>query len=163
MKARARIAACHAAREPTDSALRRRAHGSASNDGLLVEKDGFKAFFTGDSFTNWGVDNYCSQNRCFIGRDVGYEKCLKLLLDTKPDILIAAHWGPEPVSAEYLRKTLDLFQQREKLYQRLFCRGFFLANYRCLKAHGTHRLGAVSGRSRCWPDLTLRSGSWGRL
>src|SRR5262249_40492017 len=35
------------------------------HDGLLVERNGFKVFFTGDSFTNWGVDDYCSENRCF--------------------------------------------------------------------------------------------------
>jgi glyoxylase-like metal-dependent hydrolase (beta-lactamase superfamily II) len=88
--------------------------------GLLAEKNGFKVFFTGDSFANWGVDDYCSQNRCFSGRDVGYEKCFKILLDVKPDILMAAHWGPLPVSAEYLEKSLVLFQERERLYQKLF-------------------------------------------
>ena len=90
------------------------------HDGLLAEKDGQKVFFTGDSFANWGVDDYCSQNRCFTGRDTGYEKCFQILLDTRPDILMAAHWGPLPVSPEYLRKSLDLFREREKICNRLF-------------------------------------------
>lgn len=90
------------------------------HDGLLVEKDGFKVFFTGDSFANWGIDDYCSQNRCFMGRDVGYEKCFKILLEAQPDILMAAHWGPLPVSAEYLKKSINLFVEREKIYQQLF-------------------------------------------
>jgi glyoxylase-like metal-dependent hydrolase (beta-lactamase superfamily II) len=90
------------------------------HDGLLVEKDGFKAFFTGDSFANWGIDDYCSQNRCFLGRDTGYEKCFQILLQTQPNILVAAHWGPLPVSSEYLNRSLALLQEREKLYERLF-------------------------------------------
>ena len=90
------------------------------HDGLLVERDGLRVFFTGDSFANFGVDDYCSQNRCFLGPDVGYEKCLKLLLDLKPDLLVAAHWGPVPISVDYLRRALDLFTEREKLFARLF-------------------------------------------
>jgi glyoxylase-like metal-dependent hydrolase (beta-lactamase superfamily II) len=90
------------------------------HDGLLAEKDGFKVFFTGDSFANWGVDDYCSQNRCFMGREVGYERCFKVLLQAKPDILMAAHWGPLPVSSEYLKKSIALFQDRERLCQKLF-------------------------------------------
>ncbi len=90
------------------------------HDGLLVEKDGYKVFFTGDSFANWGVDDYCSQNRCFLGRDTGYEKCFQILLQTQPNLLIAAHWGPLPVSPEYLKRSMALFRERERLYQRLF-------------------------------------------
>jgi glyoxylase-like metal-dependent hydrolase (beta-lactamase superfamily II) len=90
------------------------------HDGLLVEKDGFKVFFTGDSFANWGVDDYCSQNRCFLGSDTGYEKCFQILLQTQPNILMAAHWGPLPVSTDYLNRSLRLFQERPKLYQKLF-------------------------------------------
>jgi glyoxylase-like metal-dependent hydrolase (beta-lactamase superfamily II) len=90
------------------------------HDGLLAERDGVKAFFTGDSFANFGIDDYCSQNRCFLGRDVGYEKCFRLLLDVKPDLLVAAHWGPLPISAEYLRRAQELFAEREKLFGRLF-------------------------------------------
>jgi glyoxylase-like metal-dependent hydrolase (beta-lactamase superfamily II) len=88
--------------------------------GLLVERDGFKVFFVGDSFANWGVDDYCSQNRCLLGRGVGYEKCIQVLLEARPDILMAAHWGPVPVSPEYLEKSRRLFEEREKLCQRLF-------------------------------------------
>jgi hypothetical protein len=90
------------------------------HDGLLVEKNGQKVFFTGDSFANWGVDDYCSQNRCFTGHDAGYEQCFQILLDTRPDILMAAHWGPLPVSPEYLRKSMTLFRERQGIYDRLF-------------------------------------------
>jgi glyoxylase-like metal-dependent hydrolase (beta-lactamase superfamily II) len=90
------------------------------HDGLLVERDGVKAFFTGDSFANFGIDDYCSQNRCFLGPEVGYQQCFKLLLELKPDLLVAAHWGPVPISTEYLRRALDLFAERERLFARLF-------------------------------------------
>jgi len=90
------------------------------HDGLLAEKDGQKVFFTGDSFANWGVDDYCSQNRCFTGRNNGYEQCFQILLDTRPDILMAAHWGPLPVSPDYLKKSMALFRDRQKISDRLF-------------------------------------------
>ena len=61
--------------------------------GLLVEKDGFKLFMSGDSFSNWGIDDYCSQNRNFLGPGVGFEKCLELLLEVQPDMLVNPHWG----------------------------------------------------------------------
>lgn len=89
------------------------------HDGLLVERDGTRVFFTGDSFANFGIDDYCSQNRCFLGPDVGYERCLQLLLRVKPDLLMAAHWGPVPISEEYCRRALDLLAERKKLFARL--------------------------------------------
>ncbi|MFB3922401.1 MAG: MBL fold metallo-hydrolase [Terriglobia bacterium] len=89
------------------------------HDGLLVERDGTRVFFTGDSFANFGIDDYCSQNRCFLGPDVGYERCLQLLLRVKPDLLMAAHWGPVPISEEYLRRALGLLAERKQLFARL--------------------------------------------
>ena len=88
--------------------------------GLLAEKDGFKAFFTGDSIQNWGIEDYCSYFRCFVSENRGYEKCLQILIDTEPDILVRAHTGPMGFSVEHARKTLKLVQEREKLYRKLF-------------------------------------------
>ncbi len=90
------------------------------HSGLLVEKEGFRVFFTGDSFANWGVDDYCSQNRCFLGPGIGYHKCFQILLETRPNILVAAHWGPLPISREAVARTAELFIQREELYRGLF-------------------------------------------
>jgi glyoxylase-like metal-dependent hydrolase (beta-lactamase superfamily II) len=93
------------------------------HDGMLIEYQGTRVFMSGDSFANWGIDDYCSYDRHFIGKDgeiAGYRRCLKLLLQLKPDLLCAAHWGPKPVSQEYLQKTLDLLDEREKLLAKLF-------------------------------------------
>ena len=87
--------------------------------GLLAEKDGFKAFFTGDSWANWGIEDYCTHFRCFLGEGRGYDKCLKILLDCKPDILVQAHRGPMAVTEEYLRQTRETFQKREELCRKL--------------------------------------------
>jgi len=38
----------------------------------------------------------------------------------KPDLLMAAHWGPQPVSEEYLQKTIQLLEERRKLTADLF-------------------------------------------
>jgi glyoxylase-like metal-dependent hydrolase (beta-lactamase superfamily II) len=93
------------------------------HDGTLIERDGTRVFMTGDSFADWGIDDYCSFNRNFLGKDGdinGYGRCLRLLLRLKPDLLMAAHWGPEPVSEEYLRRTLDLLEERRELMLPLF-------------------------------------------
>jgi glyoxylase-like metal-dependent hydrolase (beta-lactamase superfamily II) len=93
------------------------------HDGTLIEHDGTRVFMTGDSFANWGIDDYCSFNRNFLGKDGeinGYARCLRLLLQLKPDLLMAAHWGPEPVSEDYLRETLQLLEERQRLIAPLF-------------------------------------------
>jgi glyoxylase-like metal-dependent hydrolase (beta-lactamase superfamily II) len=93
------------------------------HDGTLVERDGTRVFMTGDSFANWGIDDYCSFNRNFLGNDGeinGYARCLRLLLKLKPDLLMAAHWGPEPVSEDHLRKTLQLLEERRNLLSPAF-------------------------------------------
>lgn len=90
------------------------------HDGLLIEHQGARVFMSGDSFANWGIDDYCSYNRNFIGKDgqkAGYERCLRLLLELKPDLLWAAHWGPEPISQDYIENTLELLQERERLFK----------------------------------------------
>jgi len=91
--------------------------------GLLIEYEGARVFMTGDSFANWGIDDYCSYNRNFlgtVGEDRGYYRCLRLLQKLNPDMLCAAHWGPEPVSQAYLQKTVDILKEREAMLTELF-------------------------------------------
>ena len=91
------------------------------HDGLLIEHDGTRLFMTGDSFADFGIDDYCSYNRNFLGKDEpGYEQCFRLLLKLKPDLLVASHWGPEPYSDEYMEKGLKLLEERRSLFAKLF-------------------------------------------
>jgi glyoxylase-like metal-dependent hydrolase (beta-lactamase superfamily II) len=91
------------------------------HDGLLIEHDGTRIFMTGDSFADFGIDDYCSYNRNFLGvAEPGYDRCFRLLLKLKPDLLVASHWGPVPYSDEYIEKALRLFEQRRALFSVLF-------------------------------------------
>jgi len=86
--------------------------------GLLIEHDGTRVFMTGDAFGNWAIGDVCSYNRNFIGEDGethGSERCLRLLLKLKPDLLYAAHWGPIRFSQKYIEKTLDILRKREAM------------------------------------------------
>jgi hypothetical protein len=45
---------------------------------------------------------------------------MRLLLMLKPDMLIAAHFGPVPFAEESLKQALALLKQREQLFGELF-------------------------------------------
>jgi hypothetical protein len=51
---------------------------------LLVEGEGLRMFFVGDSHTMSGLDDYCAQNRNFLGRGVGFQYCLSLIEKLQP-------------------------------------------------------------------------------
>jgi glyoxylase-like metal-dependent hydrolase (beta-lactamase superfamily II) len=90
--------------------------------GLLVERDGRRIFFSGDCFeaSNLGMDDACTYNRIFLGKEPGYQQSIHLLLKLRPDTLISAHYGALGFSEECLRKTLDLLVEREAQFSRLF-------------------------------------------
>jgi glyoxylase-like metal-dependent hydrolase (beta-lactamase superfamily II) len=89
--------------------------------GLLVEHDGDRLFLSGDSFANFGIDDYCAYNRNFLGtEEPGYRKCIDLLFSLKPDMLIAAHHGPVAFIPDSLSKAAALLEQRKALYAKLF-------------------------------------------
>jgi glyoxylase-like metal-dependent hydrolase (beta-lactamase superfamily II) len=88
--------------------------------GLLVERDGMRVFLSGDSFANFGIDDYCAYNRNFMGDDEpGYQRCIRLLLKLEPNMLFAAHGGPVPFAPDNLRKALTLLREREQLFANL--------------------------------------------
>ena len=89
--------------------------------GLLVEGRGVRMFFAGDSFTMAGIDDYCSGNRNLLGKDVGYEKCLRLIQKLKPTHIFNCHVNPafDFTDAE-IACMLDTLAEREKCYTELF-------------------------------------------
>lgn len=63
---------------------------------LLVRRAGNQTVcFIGDSFTPSGLDDYCLRNRCLLGDDDGYLRCLRLLEELPPrTFLINQHVEP---------------------------------------------------------------------
>ena len=59
--------------------------------GLLVERGGLRMFFVGDSFTRAGIDDYCMFNRNWLGRGVGFDRCLALIARLEPTHLFNCH------------------------------------------------------------------------
>ncbi len=93
---------------------------SLHHGGLLVEGDGPSMFFVGDSFALAGLDDYCAQNRNFLGDGVGYQRCLALLQNLHPDLLFNPHvdgaFAFTPEDYRFLRENLT---RREALIAEL--------------------------------------------
>ena len=89
--------------------------------GLLVEGRGVRMFFAGDSFTMAGIDDYCSGNRNLLGKNVGYEKCLRLIQKLKPTHIFNCHVNPAfDFTDEEITFMLGTLAEREKCYTDLF-------------------------------------------
>ncbi len=90
------------------------------HDALLVEQGDLKMLFVGDSFTPAGIDDYCAQNRNWLGRDVGFDRCLALLEQIKPTHLFNCHvdvaFQFRPEDIRFMRANLA---EREKLFGQL--------------------------------------------
>ena len=89
------------------------------HDGLLIEHDGARVFMSGDSIANFGIDDYCSYNRNFLGQEPGYQRCFRLLQQLKPDLLVAAHFGAIPFSDDYLQEGSRILRERGELFLEL--------------------------------------------
>ncbi len=91
------------------------------HDALLVEGRGLRMLFVGDSFTPAGIDDYCAHNRNFLGAGVGFDRCLALVEELKPDMLFNPHvdvafdFTPEEIAC--MRANLA---KREKSFGALF-------------------------------------------
>ncbi len=88
--------------------------------GLLVEGHGLRLFFSGDSFTPAGIDDYCAGNRNLLGAGVGYERCLALLAQLQPTHIFNCHvndaFAFTPAEIDWMQRNLV---QREELYGEL--------------------------------------------
>ncbi len=89
--------------------------------GLLVEGHGLRLFFSGDSFTMAGIDDYCAGNRNLLGETTGYMKCLRLLQQLKPTHIFNCHVDPafDFTDAE-IQQMLETLAEREKCLTDLF-------------------------------------------
>jgi len=86
---------------------------SLYHGGLLVEGNGLRLFFCGDSLTPTGLDDYCAFNRNLLGEGVGYDFCLQLLGELQPDMLFNCHVdAPFAPSSADLRRWRDLLKER---------------------------------------------------
>ena len=89
--------------------------------GLLVEGCGVRMFFSGDSFTMAGIDDYCSGNRNLLGERVGYENCIRRIQQLKPTHIFNCHVDPAfDFTDREIEFMLDTLAEREKCYGDLF-------------------------------------------
>ncbi|MEZ4867373.1 MAG: MBL fold metallo-hydrolase [Caldilineaceae bacterium] len=88
--------------------------------GLLVEGNGMRLFFGGDSFTMAGIDDYCTGNRNLLGADVGYDRCLALLAELQPTHIFNCHVACafDFTSAE-IDQMRRILAEREQIYGEL--------------------------------------------
>lgn len=89
--------------------------------GLLVEGHGVRMFFSGDSFTMAGIDDYCSGNRNLLGESVGYEKCLRLIESIQPSHIFNCHVDQAfDFTDDEIAFMLDILNERENCFTELF-------------------------------------------
>ena len=89
--------------------------------GLLVEGKDVKMFFSGDSFTMAGIDDYCAGNRNLLGNGVGYDRCLKLIQKLKPTHIFNCHVNPAfDFTNTEIDFMLNTLAEREKCFTDLF-------------------------------------------
>jgi glyoxylase-like metal-dependent hydrolase (beta-lactamase superfamily II) len=88
--------------------------------GLLAESGDLRMLFVGDSFTPAGIDDYCAQNRVWLGQGVGFDRCLELIEKIRPTHLFNCHvdqaWDFTAEQCRFMRANLA---EREKLYGEL--------------------------------------------
>ena len=83
---------------------------------LLAEQEGLRMLFVGDSHTMAGIDDYCAQNRNFLGRGVGFQYCLALIDKLRPTHIFNCHVNPAFTFTDeeirFMRQTLDERERR---------------------------------------------------
>ena len=88
--------------------------------GLFVQGDGLRMLFAGDSFTMAGIDDYCAQNRNWLGAGVGFDRCLGLIEQLKPTHIFNCHVKEAfDFTAEQTRFMRANLAEREQLFGRL--------------------------------------------
>ena len=87
---------------------------------LLVEGRGLRMLFVGDSNAPSGLDDYCAQNRNWLGRGVGFHRCIALIGKLKPTHIFHCHLAEAfTFTPEQVRFMLRSLEEREKLFGEL--------------------------------------------
>ena len=90
------------------------------HDALLVEAGELRMLFVGDSHTMAGIDDYCAQNRNWLGRGVGFQYCLCVIEKLKPTHIFNCHVADAfTFTAEEIRFMRQQLDRREKLFTQL--------------------------------------------
>ncbi len=85
--------------------------------GLLAERDDLRLFFCGDSFSKGGILDYCVSNRNWLGRDVGYDRCVALVDKLRPTHIFMPHLpGTFCLTEEQCHFMRANLAEREKLF-----------------------------------------------
>jgi len=88
--------------------------------GLLVEGGDLRMFFCGDSFTMAGIDDYCAMNRNWLGRGVGFDRCIALLEKLQPTHIFNPHVADAfDFTSEQYRFMRANLAEREPLFGQL--------------------------------------------
>jgi hypothetical protein len=87
---------------------------------LLAEHRDLRMLFVGDSHTMAGIDDYCAQNRNWLGREVGFQYCLSLVERLMPTHIFNCHVNEAFTftrdELQFMRANLD---RREQLLGQL--------------------------------------------
>lgn len=88
--------------------------------GLFVEGQGLRMLFAGDSFTMAGIDDYCMQNRNWLGQGVGFDRCIALIQQLRPTHIFNCHVNTAfDFTEEECRFMRANLAEREKLFGEL--------------------------------------------
>jgi glyoxylase-like metal-dependent hydrolase (beta-lactamase superfamily II) len=72
--------------------------------GLLLEGNGKKVFFAGDSVSPKGLHDQTPANRVFLGPGLGLRRCIDVLRRVQPDCILTQHL---PISFSFTADQLD--------------------------------------------------------
>ncbi len=120
--------------------------------GLLVEGHGTRMLFVGDSFTMGGIDDYCTNNRNWLGRGVGFDRCVALIEELQPTHILNCHVNEAfdftPEQCRFMRSNLA---EREQSFRQIV--PWDHANY-----------GMDESWIRCHPyEQDAKTGDWVKL
>jgi glyoxylase-like metal-dependent hydrolase (beta-lactamase superfamily II) len=88
--------------------------------GLLLRGHGLSVLFCGDSFAPSGLDDYTAGNRNFLGTGRGYRRCIELIRQHRPDLILNQHQQKAfHFSEEQLAYMEQMLIAREGMLQEL--------------------------------------------